>query len=126
MSDSIILIDNYDSFTYNLQHYFLELGADCSVFRNDQINSKELADLKPSALVFSPGPGVPSDAGNMMRILESFHSKIPILGICLGHQAIGEWYGAELELAIRPVHGKTSMVHLRPDPILMGYPNRSN
>ncbi|MCB9283760.1 MAG: aminodeoxychorismate/anthranilate synthase component II [Lewinellaceae bacterium] len=106
---SLLLIDNYDSFTYNLWDYFLQLGAACQVVRNDEVDLESVQEERYDALVLSPGPGKPTDAGKLMACVEAFHSRIPILGICLGHQAIGSFFGARLVKARRPVHGKTSV-----------------
>ena len=104
----IALIDNYDSFTYNLYDYICRLGADCEVFRNDITELDQLSDFE--AIVLSPGPGRPSDAGQMMNIIAKYYQLKPIFGICLGHQAIAEFFGAKLSNAGLPVHGKTSMI----------------
>ena len=106
----ILLLDNYDSFTYNLWHYLLQLNAECVVKRNDEISIEEIEKLKPSAIVFSPGPGRPSEAGIMNEVIKHFHQTIPMLGICLGHQAIGEFFGAKLLQSEKPMHGKTSEI----------------
>ncbi len=105
----IILIDNYDSFTYNLVDYFRRLGAEVVVYRN-KVPLNEIPFHKASGIVLSPGPETPQKAGNMMRIIEENIGKIPILGICLGHQAIGMHLGAELVLADQPMHGKISLI----------------
>ena len=107
----ILLIDNYDSFTYILYDYFLQLGTSCTVIRNDELTLKEILKLKFDALVLSPGPKKPKDAGLLPEIIKHFHDKVPILGICLGHQGIGEFFGAELTKAPLPVHGKTSTLY---------------
>ena len=106
----ILLLDNYDSFTYNLWHYLLLLGEECVVKRNDEISVSEIEMLKPKAIVLSPGPGRPTDSGVMNDVIKNFHQTIPLLGICLGHQAIGEFFGAKLVQAEKPMHGKTSEV----------------
>jgi anthranilate synthase/aminodeoxychorismate synthase-like glutamine amidotransferase len=113
MKDKIrlVLIDNYDSFTYNLYDYLTNLGADCQVFRNDKISIKELEQCHFDALVLSPGPKRPKDAGLLMEIIAYYHKRKPILGICLGMQAIGEYFGAKLVHALVPIHGKTSEVY---------------
>lgn len=112
MSDSfdILLLDNYDSFTYNLHDYWLRLGVSCQVIRNDQLSFKEFKALDFKALVLSPGPQKPKDAGLLMQMIEYFHDKKPIFGICLGHQGIGEFFGATLLKGTVPVHGKTSPI----------------
>lgn len=104
----ILLIDNYDSFTYNLWHYLLQLNEECIVKRNDEITIKEIKKLNPKAIVLSPGPGRPADSGVMNEVIKHFYKTIPLLGICLGHQAIGEFFGAKLLHADKPMHGKTS------------------
>ncbi len=106
----LFLIDNYDSFTYNLVQYFAELGADVRVARNDSVSLETIADLRPSGLVISPGPGRPEDAGQTLPAIRRFAGKIPILGVCLGHQAIAVAYGGRVVPARRLMHGKTSQV----------------
>ncbi len=106
----IILIDNYDSFTYNLYQYLSMLGQQVEVFRNDKITTTEIQKLKPSALVISPGPGRPEQAGNIVPIIQDLYKQIPILGICLGHQAIGFAFGGKVVHAKRLMHGKSSLV----------------
>ena len=106
----IVVIDNYDSFTYNLVQYLGELGAELRVFRNDRTTVEEIADLHPERIVVSPGPGVPSDAGISEKVVEYFHGKIPILGVCLGHQAIGEVFGGHIVAAPTLMHGKVSSI----------------
>jgi para-aminobenzoate synthetase component II len=107
----IILIDNYDSFTYNLVQYLEELGAKLKVYRNDKISICQIKKLKPSHIVISPGPGRPDDAGISKTVIYEFKEKIPILGVCLGHQCIGEVFGGKVVLAKRLMHGKTSFVY---------------
>ena len=106
----ILVIDNYDSFTYNLVQYLGELGADVVVRRNDAISVDEIGELAPSAIVISPGPCTPKEAGVTVETIRRWGSTIPILGVCLGHQAIGEAYGGEVVRAERVMHGKTSQV----------------
>jgi len=106
-----LMIDNYDSFTYNLVQYLGELGADFRVARNDAISLDELEGLLPEAVVISPGPGTPRDAGVSIPVIRRFAGRIPILGVCLGHQAIGEAFGGRVVRADRIMHGKTSPVH---------------
>lgn len=119
----IILIDNYDSFTYNLLDYFLQIGLNCRVFRNDDCPINKIVKMEPQALIFSPGPQTPEKGGNMMNLIKKFHSQIPILGICLGHQAIGEFFGAKLVRAKRPMHGKTSLI-THSDKIFNKFPDK--
>ena len=112
----ILVIDNYDSFTYNLVQYLGELGAEMSVTRNDEIDIPGIRSLAPSAIVISPGPGVPRDAGVSVEAIRQCGTEIPILGVCLGHQAIAEAYGGKVVRAAKLMHGKTSMVmHNRSD-----------
>ncbi|MCX6198726.1 MAG: aminodeoxychorismate/anthranilate synthase component II [Bacteroidetes bacterium] len=106
----VLLLDNYDSFTYNLRDYILQCGKECHVIRNDEMSLDEIEKLNFSSAIISPGPKTPSEAGITMKFIESFHQTKPILGICLGHQAIGEFFGAKLVKAIRPMHGKTSNI----------------
>ena len=106
----ILMIDNYDSFTWNLVQYLGELGAEVKVARNDAITLDEITAMKPAAIVISPGPGRPSDAGISRDVVKRFAGKIPILGVCLGHQCIGEVFGGQVVRAERLVHGKTSAV----------------
>ena len=103
----LLIIDNYDSFTYNLVQYLGELGARMHVARNDEISLEEIvAEIKPERILISPGPGTPDDAGISLKVLESFAGQIPILGVCLGHQAIGQLFGGRVVRAPAPVHGK--------------------
>ena len=106
----IILLDNYDSFTYNLYQYLLELGETVEVFRNDRITVEEIRDMQPKAIILSPGPGVPDQAGICMDVIKKLHQQIPILGVCLGHQAIGAAFGARIIQAREIKHGKTSRI----------------
>ena len=105
-----ILIDNYDSFTYILHHYLLQTGNECRVYRNDELSMQDLKKLDPERLIISPGPETPLQSGICMEAIDHFHNKIPILGVCLGHQALGMYFGAELVHAPYPMHGKTSTV----------------
>lgn len=107
----ILMIDNYDSFTYNLVQYLGELGGSLQVYRNDKITIDEIKNLKPGHIVISPGPKWPSDAGISEDVIRAFAGKVPILGVCLGHQCIGEVFGAKVVLARKIMHGKTSMVY---------------
>ena len=106
----IVVIDNYDSFTYNLVQYLGELGGELRVFRNDKITLEEIERLKPAGIVISPGPGVPQDAGISESIIQYFHKSTPILGVCLGHQAIGEVFGGKVMRAPTLMHGKVSQI----------------
>ena len=106
----VLLLDNYDSFTYNLRDYVLQLGQDCRVLRNDEMGIDEIAALDFSSAIISPGPRTPHEAGITMKFIERFYQFKPILGICLGHQAIGEFFGAKLVKAKTPMHGKTSLI----------------
>jgi len=107
----LILIDNYDSFTYNLFHYLGELGAEVKVVRNDQISAEQALAMKPEGIVLSPGPCTPNEAGICLDVIEKAAGKMPILGVCLGHQAIGQVYGGRIVRAPEPMHGKLSRVH---------------
>ena len=106
----IAVIDNYDSFTYNLVQYLGELGEELRVFRNNKVSIDELARIKPSRIVISPGPGIPAEAGVSEPVVKYFHGKLPILGVCLGHQAIGEVFGGRISRAPTLMHGKVSPV----------------
>jgi anthranilate synthase/aminodeoxychorismate synthase-like glutamine amidotransferase len=107
----ILVIDNYDSFTYNLVQYLGELGAELTVFRNDKIDLAGIEQLHPEKIIISPGPGYPSEAGISEPVIRAFASKVPILGVCLGHQAIAEVFGGVITGASRLMHGKTSLIH---------------
>jgi anthranilate synthase component 2 len=107
----LVMIDNYDSFTYNLVQYFGELGEEVRVFRNDQISVGELQKLAPSRIVISPGPCTPNEAGISMETIRVLGGKVPILGVCLGHQSIGQVFGGRIVHARETMHGKTSMIH---------------
>jgi anthranilate synthase component II len=119
----ILVIDNYDSFTYNLVQYLGELGADPVVRRNDAIDVEEIAGLGPSAIVLSPGPCTPAEAGVSVPLIRRWGSAIPILGVCLGHQAIGAAYGGRVVRATRVMHGKTSLVAHDGQGLFAGLPN---
>lgn len=106
-----ILIDNYDSFTYNIYHYLTELGVTLQVFRNDQITSAEVLALNPEGIVISPGPCSPNEAGICLDLIDQAKSTTPILGVCLGHQAIGQYFGGDVVRAPYVMHGKTSALH---------------
>ena len=109
----LLMIDNYDSFTYNLVQYFGELGVETQVFRNDQISIQQIADLNPDYLVISPGPCTPDEAGISLEAIRHFAGQLPILGVCLGHQSIGQAFGGQVVHAKAIMHGKTSMIHHR-------------
>ena len=117
------MIDNYDSFTYNLVQYFGELGEEIEVFRNDKVSLSEIEKLKPEMLVISPGPGTPKDAGISLDLINHFTGKLPILGVCLGHQCIGESFGGNIVRAPRLMHGKTSLIHHDGKDIFKELPN---
>lgn len=105
-----ILLDNYDSFTHILHHYLLLTGHECDVYRNDQLTLTQLINLKPERLILSPGPRTPTEAGITMDAIAHFYNSIPILGVCLGHQALGMYFGAQLVRAPYPMHGKVSSI----------------
>lgn len=107
----ILMIDNYDSFTYNVVQYLGELGADIQVFRNDEISLEQIEQLAPEKIVISPGPCTPTEAGISLAVIERFQGKLPILGICLGHQSIGQAFGGKIIRAGHVMHGKTSLIH---------------
>jgi anthranilate synthase component II len=115
----IVLIDNYDSFTFNLYQYISEF-SEVKVFRNDELEVKELESLKPKGIVISPGPGKPQDAGNSIEIINTFKGEIPILGICLGHQAIAVAFGGKIKEADNIIHGKKSSIRIKKDCIFNG------
>jgi anthranilate synthase/aminodeoxychorismate synthase-like glutamine amidotransferase len=119
----LVMIDNYDSFTYNLVQYFGQLGAAVRVFRNDQIDIMELERLAPERLVISPGPCSPTEAGISMAAIQHFAGKIPVLGVCLGHQAIGAAFGGRVIRAPRLMHGKTSLIYHDGKDIFQGLPS---
>lgn len=119
----LLVIDNYDSFTYNLVQYFGELGADPVVKRNDTISPEEIEKLKPTRIVISPGPGKPTDAGISMEVIHRLGPTLPILGVCLGHQCIAEVYGGKVVRADRLMHGKTSPIRHQGRGVFAGLPN---
>jgi len=119
----ILMIDNYDSFTWNLVQYLGELGAEVKVFRNDQVSEAEIAKLRPEAIVISPGPCTPNEAGISVAAIRAFAGKIPILGVCLGHQAIGQAFGGEIVHAGRVMHGKLSKISHTGRGVFRGLPN---
>ena len=118
----ILVIDNYDSFTYNLVQYLGELGATLTVVRNDQISVEDVRRMKPEKIVISPGPCTPKEAGVSVELIKSLHRETPILGVCLGHQAIGEAFGGKVIKAPSIVHGKTSAIHHTGEGIFNGLP----
>ena len=119
----ILVIDNYDSFTYNIVQELGELGADLTVYRNDKISVDEVRALAPERIVISPGPGFPVDAGVSLAVIRELGASIPLLGVCLGHQAIGEAYGGLVIHAPELMHGKTSLIYHQGDTILADIPN---
>ncbi|MBW2221238.1 MAG: aminodeoxychorismate/anthranilate synthase component II [Deltaproteobacteria bacterium] len=119
----LLMIDNYDSFTYNLVQYFGELGEEIEVFRNDKVSLSEIEKLNPEVLVISPGPGTPKDAGISLDLINHFTGKLPIFGVCLGHQCIGESFGGNIVPAPRLMHGKTSLIHHDGKDIFKELPN---
>ena len=118
----IILIDNYDSFTFNLYHYLSSLKVNVDVIRNDQISSKEIVKRKYNKIVISPGPGNPNQSGNCLKIVKSLYKKIPILGVCLGHQIIGQVFGSKIIQAKKLMHGKTSKIMSKKTGVLKNLP----
>jgi anthranilate synthase component II len=119
----LLMIDNYDSFTYNVVQYLSELGADVQVFRNDVITLDEIERLAPAAIIISPGPCTPNEAGISMDVVRTFGPHVPMLGICLGHQSIGQVFGGEVVRAREVMHGKTSMIHHSEAGVFAGLPN---
>lgn len=119
----LLMIDNYDSFTYNLVQYLGELGENLKVFRNDKISVAEIEKMSPDRIVISPGPCTPREAGISVETIRHFAGRIPILGVCLGHQSIGEAFGGDVVRAAYLMHGKTSMVHHDGKTIFKGLPN---
>lgn len=119
----IVVIDNYDSFTYNLVQYLGQLGAEVRVFRNDELTVDQADKLQPSHLLISPGPCTPNEAGVSCSIIERLGARIPTLGVCLGHQCIGQVYGGRVVRAERPMHGKTSLIHHTGRGVLAGIPS---
>ena len=119
----LLMIDNYDSFTYNLVQYFGELGADVRVFRNDEISVEQIAALAPAQIVVSPGPCTPAEAGVSVAAIQAFAGKIPLLGVCLGHQSIGAAFGGRIVHARQLMHGKVSPVHHLDKGVFKGLPN---
>jgi anthranilate synthase/aminodeoxychorismate synthase-like glutamine amidotransferase len=121
--DMILIIDNYDSFTYNLVQYVGQLGGETVVHRNDEISTAEVQELRPDAIVLSPGPCTPKEAGITVDVIRQFHKTFPIMGVCLGHQAIGYAFGADVVPARKIMHGKTSRIMTDGRTIFRGLPN---
>jgi anthranilate synthase component 2 len=119
----LLMIDNYDSFTYNLVQYFAELGAEVVVHRNDDISVEQIAKLNPQHIVISPGPCTPNEAGISVPLINAYAGKIPILGVCLGHQSIGQAFGGRIIHAKQLMHGKTSAIHHNNTSVFTGLPN---
>ena len=119
----LLVIDNYDSFTYNLVQYLGELRQEVRVVRNDEIAAADIAGLVPSHIVISPGPCTPNEAGISLDVIKAYAGKIPILGVCLGHQSIGQAFGGKIVRAARVMHGKTSMIHHDGKGVFAGLPN---
>ena len=119
----LLMIDNYDSFTYNRVQYLGELGADVRVFRNDQISVADIEKLAPEKLVISPGPCTPNEAGISVEVIKTFAGRIPLLGVCLGHQSIGQAFGGKIVHASEIMHGKTSMIHHKDIGVFKGLSN---
>jgi len=119
----LLMIDNYDSFTYNIVQYFGELGEDVRTVRNDEITLEQIADLNPDRICISPGPKAPKDAGVSVDVLKAFKGKKPILGVCLGHQAIGEAFGGNIIRAKQVMHGKTSKIAHTGEGVFKGLPS---
>ncbi len=119
----ILLIDNYDSFTYNLYQYLCELGAEVTVVRNDKLTLEDVEAMSPRGIVISPGPGIPSNAGISNDVIRRFGPSIPTLGVCLGHQCVGNAYGGTVDRAGEIMHGKTSMIHHDGKGVFQGIPN---
>jgi len=119
----LLVIHNYDSFTYNLVQYLGELGQEVRVVRNDEIAAADVAGLAPSHIVISPGPCTPNEAGISLDVIKTYAGKIPILGVCLGHQSIGQAFGGKIVRAARVMHGKTSMIHHDGKGVFTGLPN---
>lgn len=119
----LLMIDNYDSFTYNLVQYLGELGQDVQVYRNDEIDLAKVAELKPEKIVISPGPCTPNEAGISVPLINAFAGKIPLLGVCLGHQSIGQAFGGKIVHAKQLMHGKTSLVHHHNIGVFKNLPN---
>ncbi len=119
----ILMIDNYDSFTYNLVQYLGEMGQELKVYRNDKITVPEIEAMSPDRIIISPGPCTPKEAGVSVDVIKHFAGKVPILGVCLGHQSIGYAFGGEVVRADRLMHGKTSLIHHNGEGVFKGLPN---
>ncbi len=119
----VLMLDNYDSFTYNLVQYLLELGCEVTTWRNDEVGVEEIAQLAPSHIVISPGPCTPNEAGISLQVLQQFAGAIPILGVCLGHQSIGQHFGGKVVRAREVMHGKTSPIFHAGQGVFQGLPN---
>ena len=119
----LLMIDNYDSFTFNLVQYFGELGEEVKVVRNDELTSAQIGALQPSCIVISPGPCTPNEAGVSIEVLQELSAKVPIFGVCLGHQSIGQAFGGKVVRARQIMHGKTSMIHHAGVGVFRGLPN---
>ena len=123
MATRVLVIDNYDSFVYNLVQYLGELGAEPEVHRNDELSVAEIIALAPDAVLISPGPGVPADAGVSNDVIRAFAGQVPVLGVCLGHQCIAEVYGGHVVRAAQVMHGKTSLIHHDGRGVFAGLPD---
>jgi anthranilate synthase component 2 len=121
----VLLIDNYDSFTYMLRDYVLQCGQECRVVRNDELTIEQIVAIHFDSIIISPGPGTPAEAGITLDVIRTFRDSVPILGICLGHQAIGQAYGAELVEASKPMHGKTSRIRHTGHPVFKNIPGQT-
>ncbi len=119
----ILMLDNYDSFTYNVVQYLRELGAEVDVFRNDELSVTQILEMNPEKIVISPGPCTPNEAGISLQAVEYFAGKLPILGICLGHQSIGQAFGGKVVRAREVMHGKTSPIHHNNSGVFVNLPN---
>lgn len=119
----LLMIDNYDSFTYNLVQYFGELGEDVQVHRNDEITVDAIKEMQPEKIVISPGPCTPNEAGVSVAVINEFAGKVPLLGVCLGHQSIGQAFGGKIIKAKTLMHGKTSLIHHKDMGVFKGLPN---
>ncbi len=116
----ILMIDNYDSFTYNIAQYLGELGVELTVWRNDQFKLEDIRELNPEAIVISPGPCTPNDAGLTLAVLDRYHKEYPMFGVCLGHQSMGQYFGGKVIHAPKLMHGKTSPIHHQGDAMFAG------